>query len=68
MLDSAGRWILSQVDYRVAGLLTVLAVICFVIRGRWRHKRWPAIAESLAVAVDVLAPFTALAVGVVVQK
>ena len=65
MLDSVGRWILNQVDYRIAGLLTVLAVICFVISRRWRYKRWPAMAESLTVAVDVLALFTALAVGVV---
>ena len=65
MLDSVGRWILNQVDYRVAGLLTVLAVVCFVICRLWRYKRWPAMAESLTVAVDVLALFTALAVGVV---
>ena len=65
MLDSVGRWILSQVDYRVAGLLTVFLVICFVICRRWRYKRWPAMAESVTVAVDVLALFTALAVGVV---
>jgi len=48
-LDSAGRAILSAIDYRVAALAILLAVAAFVIWRRWRFGAFPNLEDCFRV-------------------
>lgn len=65
MLDSAGRWILQQSDYRVVALFTLAIVVGFAYYRRHRYGEWPSVIECISVALNLLTLCSALTVGVV---
>jgi hypothetical protein len=53
-LDSIGRWILEVFDYRVLGLIILLAIILFCVWRRLRYKIWPGRDDCFQVAMSLV--------------
>jgi len=53
-LDSIGRWILEVFDYRVLGLVILLAIILFCLWRRLRYKIWPSRDDCFQVAMSLI--------------
>lgn len=53
-LDSIGRWILQVFDYRVLGLIVLLAVVLFCVWRRFRYKIWPSRDDCLQVGLSLV--------------
>lgn len=54
MLDSAGRWFLREVDYRVYGLCILAVALLFVFWRRWRYRSWPSESDYLKLGLSLL--------------
>lgn len=65
MLDSAGRWILQQADYRTVALLTLSVILGFLFYRHRIHGRWPSVPECISVSLHVLTLFSGFLVGAV---
>jgi len=53
-LDSIGRWILEVFDYRILGLIVLLAIILFCFWRRLRYKIWPSRDDCFQVAMSLI--------------
>jgi hypothetical protein len=53
-LDSIGRWILGVFDYRVLGLIILVATILFCVWRRLRYKIWPSRDDCFQVAMSLI--------------
>ena len=65
MLDSFGRWLLLQTDYRIFALLALAFTLFFLLYRRLRYRSWPSVIECISVVSNVLILFSGLTVGVV---
>src|SRR5262245_2295846 len=45
--DIFGRWVIGQLDYRVAGVIAILVVLLYLVVNRWRTKKLGAPLDSL---------------------
>jgi hypothetical protein len=64
-LDSTGRWILREIDYRYYGLLIAAILVVFTVWRRWSYKSWPSKGDLEKLVIGLLAIIAGLNVGIV---
>jgi hypothetical protein len=64
-LDSFGRWILEVFDYRVLGLIVLLAILLFCGWRRFRYKIWPSRDDCFQVGMSLIASIGGITAAVV---
>ncbi len=65
MLNSAGRWALRVVDYRIYGMLILGICVFFILWRRFRYKSWPTGSDYFNLILSLLGIAAALQVAVV---
>lgn len=64
-LDSVGRYFLAKSDYRIYGLLGLLAVAGFGVWRRLRYRSWPTHQDCIGFVISLAAMIGGVAVMVV---
>lgn len=64
-LDSLGRWLLTQADYRHYGLFIALAVSLLVAWRRWRYGNWASFGDCISLITSAAAILGGMTVSIV---
>ena len=65
VLDSAGRYFLATLDYRLCGLIALAAVGAFCVWRRLRYRSWPTHLDCIGFVLNLAAMIGGLTVMVV---